>query len=83
MKLKRVIAIYEKQGDKFLYDYSINDVEIEKLKAIISANENDPDLFDVYFIGEKEFSELVNFIPQLKELDFEQVELFYECYTEL
>jgi hypothetical protein len=83
MKLKRVIAIYEKQGDKFLYDYSINDVEIEKLKAIISANENDPDLFDVYVIGEKECSELVNFIPQLKELDFEQVELFYECYTEL
>jgi hypothetical protein len=82
MKLRRVISVYEKEGEKFLSEYSLNDVPIERLKEIIAVKDDDPELFDVHPIGEKERYMLAFLVPQLKELDFNQVELFYECFSE-
>jgi hypothetical protein len=81
MELIRVISVYEKKGEKFLCEYSLNGLTLERLKAIITVNDDDFDLFDVYHLGEKELSEFVFLVPQLRELDFNQVELFLECYT--
>lgn len=82
MELKRVISVYKKNSDKFLSEYSLNDVPLNRLKAIITLKDDDSELFDVYPLGEKELSKLAFLVPQLKELDFNRVELFYECFTE-
>jgi hypothetical protein len=82
MELRRVISVYEKKGEKFLFEYSLNDVPLDRIKAIITVKDDDAELYDVYSLGEKELSELACLVPQLKELDFNQVELFYECFTE-
>jgi hypothetical protein len=60
----------------------LNDVPLNRIKAIITLKDDDSELFDVYPLGEKELSKLAFLIPQLKELDFNRVELFYECFTE-
>jgi hypothetical protein len=82
MELKRVISVYKKNSDEFLSEYSLNDVPLNRLKAIITLKDDDSELFDVYPLGEKELSKLAFLVPQLKELDFNRVELFYECFTE-
>lgn len=82
MELRRVISVYEKIGEKFLREYSLDDVPLERLKEIIAMKDDDPELFNVYAVGEKELSELAFIVPQLKALDINHVELFYECFTE-
>jgi hypothetical protein len=54
MELRRVISVYEKKGEKFLFEYSLNDVPLDRIKAIITVKDDDAELYDVYSLGEKE-----------------------------
>lgn len=82
MNVMRVITVYEKNGEKLLSEYSIEGVLLEKIKEIIKAKEDDPDLYQVYSLGESELFAFSFFIPDLKGIDLKKMELFYECFTE-
>lgn len=47
MELKRIISVYKKNSDEFLSEYSLNDVPLNRLKAIITLKDDDSELFDV------------------------------------
>ena len=79
--MTRVITVYEKNGEKLLSEYSIEGVPLEQIQRIIKASENDPDLFQIYPLGQSELLAFSSYIPKLKEIDFANVELFYECFS--
>lgn len=76
----REIAIYQKEGDKFIESFVI-DLSVDKLINILNVDtDEDPNVYMVYDINKEQFLQLQNIIPNLKEIDFDNVELFYECF---
>jgi len=82
MNVKRVISVYEKDGEKLLSEYLISSIPLDRLKEIIKAKDDDPELYQVYSLGEVELLAFATLIPKMKELDSVKIELFYECFTE-
>ncbi|RXR21479.1 DUF7683 domain-containing protein [Flavobacterium stagni] len=76
----REIAIYQKEGDKYIKSFEI-DLSAEKLINILNVDtDKDPNVYMVYAINKAQFLQLQKLIPNLKEINFENVELFYECF---
>ena len=76
----REIAIYQKEGDKHIESFEI-DLSVEKLINILNVDtDKDPNVYMVYAINKAQFLQLQKLIPNLKEINFENVELFYECF---
>jgi hypothetical protein len=82
MKVTREISVYEKDGDKYLNSCQIN-LSLEKMIDILNIDlEKDPEVYDVYKINLKQYIYLKEFIPELLVLNFNKVEIFYECHQE-
>ena len=82
MKLIREISVYEKDNDKYLNSFSVN-LSLEKMINLLDIDlDNDPAVYDVYKINKSQFNYLKEFIPELLLLNFNEVELFYECCQE-
>ena len=82
MNVRRVISIYERNGEKLLSEYSIAGVSLKEIKEIIKPKKDDPDLYQVYSLEEFELLAFSSFVPDLKGVDLKKVELFYECFSE-
>lgn len=82
MKLIRVIAIYDKAEENLLSEQVISEVPLEKLKTILTAKKDDPELLQIYSLGETEIEAFAAPFPQLREFDSSQVEMYYECFAE-
>ncbi len=79
MKLKREIAIYQKDGDKYIDSFEIN-LPIEKLVNILNVDlEDDPEIYNVYEIDENQYLQLKELVPELSKINFHKVAMFYEC----
>ena len=82
MKLSRQIAIYQKEGDKFIESFEI-DLSVSELINILNVNTNeDPEVCMVYSINKEQYSKIQKKVPALKEIDFDSVDLFYECFQD-
>ncbi len=80
MKVSREIAIYQKEGDKYIESFEI-DLSVDELVNILNVNtDEDPNVYMVYDISKEQYSQIQKIIPKLKEIDFDNVELFYECF---
>ena len=80
MTIVREIAIYQIEGDSFIDSFEIN-LAIEKLIEILDVDiEDDPELYKVYEINKKKYLQLIEFVPKLSKINFDQVSVYYECY---
>jgi len=80
MEVKREIAVYQKKGDKFIESFKI-DISANILINILKVDaEDDPNVYLLYTIDKEQYSEFQKLIPTLKNIDFNDVELFYECF---
>lgn len=80
MKVTREIAVYQKNGDKYFESFEI-DLLVDELVNILNVNTNeDPNVYMVYNINKEQYSKFQKLIPILKEIDFDDVELSYECF---
>ncbi|MFV8324857.1 hypothetical protein [Flavobacterium sp. ZS1P14] len=80
MLVTREIAIYQKDGDKHIESFEI-DLSIDELVSILNVDTNeDPNVYMVYEINNEQYSQIQKIIPSLKEIDFDNVELFCECF---
>ncbi len=82
MNVRRVISVYEKDGEKLLSEFSVSSIPLDRLRKIIKAKDDDPELYQVYPLGAAELVAFATLVPKMKELDSVKVELFYECFTE-
>jgi hypothetical protein len=76
VNIERYITVFDDKGD-FLYEKSIDSVDLEILKEIFPPYEDDPNFIMLYQIGEREASELKNYI----DLDFDFTKFQYELST--
>ncbi len=80
MKVSREIAIYQKKDEKYIESFEI-DLSVDKLVNILSVDtDEDPNVFMVYDINKEQYTQIQKIIPSLKEIDFDNGELFYECF---
>jgi hypothetical protein len=80
MKVSREIAIYQKEGEKYIESFEI-DLSVDKLVNILNVDtDEDPNVYMVYDINKEQYLQIQKIIPSLKEIDFDNVELFYECF---
>lgn len=80
MKVIREIAIYQKDGDKFIESFEI-DFSVDELIKILHVDiEEDPNVYKVYDLNKEQYSQILKIVPNLKEIDFDNFELFYECF---
>lgn len=80
MKLIREIVVYQKQGDKLIESFEI-DLSVDELIDILNVNKlEDPEVYMVYKINQDQYSKFKYKMSNLKEIDFNNFEIFYECY---
>jgi hypothetical protein len=80
MTVRREIVVYQKEGDKFIEKVEI-DVSIDFLIGILDVNiEEDPNVYMIYKIDEEQYSKFQKLIPDLKVRDFNDIDLFCECF---
>ena len=78
MNVLRFVSAYEVVGDTLAKEIALP-VSAEKLREILRANDNDPDLFGVYKLDRRQFAALGTLVPGLAEQSFEAYEWFCEC----
>ncbi|RZK51457.1 MAG: hypothetical protein EOO87_17625, partial [Pedobacter sp.] len=76
MAVNREIVVYQKQDDKFVESFEI-DLSIDLLIEILNVDiQEDPDVYMVYQIDKNQYLKFQKLIPNLKELDFSNIDLF-------
>ena len=80
MNVLRFISAYEVVGDTLVKEIPLP-ASAEKLREILQANDNDPDLYGVYKLNRRQFAALGTLVPELAEQAFEAYEWFCECYS--
>ncbi|WP_431243916.1 DUF7683 domain-containing protein [Flavobacterium sp. P21] len=79
MNVLREIVIYQKEGDKFIDSVEIN-LSSEKLIEILNVDiEDDPEIYLVYEINNEQFLKLLELAPELSNINFDEVAIYYEC----
>lgn len=79
MILSREIAFYQKKGSAQINSIVIN-IPVEKLIDILNVDiEDDSNLYKIYEINKNQYVKLKELIPQLLEIDFRKVAVYYEC----
>ncbi len=69
MKVTRIIDVFDKKSEKLVKDININSVSLETLKEIFNPPEDDPLMYNPYWIHEKEAKELKKHIDIEFEFD--------------
>jgi hypothetical protein len=80
MDVTRLITAYEKAGDKLIKDVDINNISLNILIQIIAVDEDDENVYKVYKLTKSQFQKLSQLVPELHEMDFNKLDVFYECY---
>lgn len=81
MIIKRVISIYNSENDRLLSEIDISNISVSFLNEIFDAKEDDPNLFMIYKINERQYAELVKYVPILSGIEFKSShEIYLECY---
>lgn len=80
MEFIREIGIYQKESEKMIDSISIN-IDTAKLIEIFNVDLNDdPNVFKIYNIDKKQYLEISKLVPEILKFNFEDVEMFYECF---
>jgi hypothetical protein len=80
MNVSREISIYEKYGSALIESFVTN-IPVETLAHILNVKiDDDPNLYKVYPVNEIQYSMLMQITPELKGVDFNSCEVFYECF---
>lgn len=83
MKVDRVITFFEKHGDKFIDEVSIDNITIADLEKIIGIFEDDPNLYKVYKLSKDQYLLFLEKLPdKLSEFNFDNYDVFCECYNQ-
>ena len=80
MDVNRIIAVYEKIGERLIKEIDINCISVNVLITIITTDEGDTDLYKVYKITKLQYQKLVEIVPELSKVEFKNADIFYECY---
>ncbi|KIA87184.1 hypothetical protein [Flavobacterium sp. AED] len=80
MKIQRVIAVYQKNGEALIEEIIIS-LTTEFLIELFQIDiEGDPNVYLCYFVNESHFLKLKNLIPVLSKYDLNEVEMYVECF---
>jgi hypothetical protein len=79
MKVIREITIYQKEGEELIDSFLINLPKDVLIKILNVDLDDDPDIYKVYSVNEKQYADLSRLDIQLPIYDFNTVEVFYEC----
>jgi len=82
MKVKRAICVYSTINDKLIDEYSIDNIPVIELREILNADKDDVDVYKVYPVSKEQLQKLINFVPELSKIEFEDIELYADCYQE-
>ncbi|QEH41139.1 hypothetical protein [Chitinophaga sp. XS-30] len=76
--IERVIAYYEKQGEKFIDEYAV-DIDLALLRELWEAYADDPMYYMVYPVGELQKEKLEELLGE--KLDFKRYAYYLECHS--
>lgn len=80
LKVERYISSYERDGEKLLREYLI-ELPLDKLKEIIPADSDDPNLYKIYTLDRNQIEKLRGLIPALPTFSLLNEAVYYECFT--
>jgi hypothetical protein len=78
MEVVRLISLYDKKTEELIREYNIDFIGIDALRKIFSPPEDDPLMYNFYWIEENEVGQMKEFI----DLDFDLEKYIYqvECF---
>ena len=74
-----MISEYNNKNDALIREYGIDHIPLIKLREILVAPADDPQILKIYKINSDQISKLVEYIPDLK-YNPTSAEYFYECF---
>jgi len=77
MKIERTIACYSNDSEELISEVNIDSIGLEILKRIFRPTAEDPLMYEVYLIEEREATELLHHIDIA--FDFSNYAYFVEC----
>jgi hypothetical protein len=77
MKIERIITLFDRNSESHVCDINIDSVDLETLKRIFHPDDDDPLMYNVYPITEKEANELKPFIDL--NYEFDKFYYYVEC----
>lgn len=84
IKTERTINVYTKSNGKFLVEptqvINVDAISFDVLRQTISANTDDPHLYDAYPLNEHQLTKLNSYLGNAIVPDFITLEYYLECY---
>jgi len=77
MNIERIITVFDRNSESHVSDINIDIINIEMLKRIFHPDDDDPLMYNVYEIAEKEANELRPFISM--NFEFDKFYYYVEC----
>ncbi len=81
MKIKRLILVFEKNGNKLVKEIVANDLNEEIIKMIFKSKEDDPDFYHPYLIDESKYKSLIDYEVELRNYPYSDFEFYLEAVT--
>lgn len=73
-----ILAVYNKVDDHLLQDYNVDQVKGRVQKILRLKGE---DCLKIHHITEDQFLALSKLVPALLDLEYNTIELYYECFS--
>lgn len=81
MEVIRYISIFDKQTDKLLQEVKVSFISLNDLVEIVGFHDEDPHLYKVYFLDEKQFEKINEFLKEPIRKDFSNTVYTLDCFT--
>lgn len=82
MKVRRVISAYSTINDKLLEEFEINNIPIIELRKILNVEDDDLEVYKVYSISSELLLKFISFIPELSDINLNDVALYIESFQD-
>ncbi len=64
MKTERIIAVYEKSGDRLIKEIDAGNLDKTLIQSLFIAYDDDPEYYGAYQIGAKQYDKLTEYISK-------------------
>ncbi len=82
MSVKRFISLFDSQSDKLLQEIDISYILLDDLIKICGFHDEDPYLYKIYFLGEKELNDFNKILKEPIKMDFIKKTYTLDCFLE-
>jgi hypothetical protein len=84
LRTERAINVYRKSNSEVLEDptqeINVDSISLDILKQTVTANTDDPLLYDAYELNEQQLAKLISLLDDTIVPDFNVLEYYLECY---